>query len=139
MKSGDNIEQLFKDTFEHFESPVNPQVWTQVQNGIKITTGVTAPSVAKVAVGKIIASAFVGLTIDGSVWYFSSDDLTPPIANKENQTNAFPENSLKNSENKIPATSSTVPSPSKIGEETSPAPTLSQNTKSKNQQSKIIS
>ena len=35
MKNIDNIDKLFKEKFEHFESNVSPQVWSNIQSGIK--------------------------------------------------------------------------------------------------------
>ena len=136
MKPGENIEQLFKNTFEHFESPVNPQIWTHVQNGINAGSGVVAPSAAKLTIGKIIASAVIGgLMIAGSVWYFSSNDLTSPIPNTQNQTEVSSKNTLKNSENKIPATSFAT----EIQKGISQVPVSGLNTTTKVQQPTIIS
>lgn len=137
MKSGDNIEQLFKDKFEHFESPVNPQIWTHVQKGINAASEAGAASTAKFTVGKIITSVVVGgLTIAGSVWYFSSDDLTPPISNKQNQTTeVFSKSNLKNSENKLPVPLITE----EIQKEVSPIPVSDPSTTDKTHQPKISS
>ncbi|TAL60697.1 MAG: PKD domain-containing protein [Bacteroidetes bacterium] len=79
MKNSDNIEKLFKDTFEHFEADVNPKIWTNIQSGVNpiaigSVSGSAASVAAKFAVGKIVAGIVsVGL-ISGSILYFSSSN-----------------------------------------------------------------
>ena len=74
MKNTDNIEKLFKETFENFEADVNPSIWTNVQSGINSGAGSAASTVAKFAIGKIIAGAAVIAVVAGSVWYFSTSE-----------------------------------------------------------------
>jgi len=71
MKKTDNIEKLFKETFEHFEADVNPNVWANVQGGINSGIGSAAGTAAKFTIGKIIAGAAAVTVIAGSAWYFS--------------------------------------------------------------------
>lgn len=70
----ENIEKLFKETFEHFEADVNPNVWANVQSGMGSSVGSAASTAAKFAIGKIIAGAATVAVVAGSVWYFSSDN-----------------------------------------------------------------
>lgn len=82
MKNTDNIEKLFKETFENFETDVNPQAWANVQSGINSGAGSAASAAAKFAIGKIIAGAATAAVVAGSAWYF----LQP-----ENKTNSSPD------------------------------------------------
>lgn len=72
MKNSDNIEKLFKETFEHFEADVNPKIWTNVQSGIKSVSGGTASVAGKMAIGKIAAIGASVILAAGSIWYYSS-------------------------------------------------------------------
>ena len=74
MKNSNNIEQVFKETFEHFEAEVNPRVWSNVQNGINSVPGTASSAAAKFTIGKIMAGAVSVVLIGGSVWYFSSSN-----------------------------------------------------------------
>ena len=87
MKNSDNIEKLFKETFDRFEVDVNPNVWTNVQSGIKSVSGGSASAAAKFTIGKIIAGAASVAIIAGSVWYFASSDnkITPVVQNTQEQ------------------------------------------------------
>ncbi len=82
MKEFDpNIEQLFKDTFEHFEAEVNPDAWSNIQS--KVNQPASAPanaaSSASGASGGIggwftapvigITTAIVGIATVAIVWY----------------------------------------------------------------------
>ncbi|MFI5164883.1 MAG: PKD domain-containing protein, partial [Bacteroidia bacterium] len=98
MKNSDNIEKLFKDTFDRFEADVNPKVWTNVQSGIKSFPGGAASGAAKFAIGKIIAGAASVAVIAGSVWYFASSDnkVIPPAQNKQAQTETVPKEPVQN-------------------------------------------
>ena len=88
MKSPDNIEKLFKETFEHFEADVNPQVWTNVQAGINYGVGSAASTAAKFVIGKIIAGTAAMAVVAGSVWYFASseDKTNSQSSDKQNKT-----------------------------------------------------
>lgn len=74
MKSNDNIEKLFKDTFKDFETDVNPHVWNNIQSGLQSATGSAAATSAKFALGKIIAGIVAVAAVSGSIWYFTSSD-----------------------------------------------------------------
>ena len=88
MKQSDNIEKIFKESFEHFEADVNPNVWTHVQHGISSApSGGIASSAAKFTIGKIIAGAASVALITGSVWYFaSSENKSMSPSDTKNQT-----------------------------------------------------
>lgn len=79
MNKSENIEQLFKDSFEHFEADVNPKMWANIQSGIHtVGTGASAASAAaKFAVGKIIAGTAGVALITGGVWYFVTSGNQP--------------------------------------------------------------
>jgi gliding motility-associated-like protein len=89
MKQSDNIEQLFKQTFENFEADVNPKVWSNVQHGIhSAPAGGIASTAAKFTIGKIIAGVASVAAIAGSAWYFTSSDnkTISPASDRKNQT-----------------------------------------------------
>lgn len=92
MNQKDNIEKLFKETFEHFEADVDPKMWTTIQGGIKTVSGYTASSVSKFAIAKTIATITIGLAVVGSIWY---------VTRTEDKTSA----SLLTTQNKIEAES----------------------------------
>ncbi len=88
MQNQDNIEKLFKEKFEHFESDVNPNIWTNVQSGVHSGIGSAAGAAAKFAVGKIIAGAVALAGIAGSAWYFSHSENknNAPLSGNKNKT-----------------------------------------------------
>jgi len=87
MKNSENIEKLFKDTFENFEADVNPNVWTTIQSGMNASAGSAASTAVKFAIGKIIAGTAAVAVVAGSVWYFaSSNDKTISSSATKNQT-----------------------------------------------------
>ncbi|MBI4946365.1 MAG: gliding motility-associated C-terminal domain-containing protein [Bacteroidetes bacterium] len=90
MKNNDNVEQLFKEKFEHFEADVNPRVWSHVQHGINAApAGGVVSSAAKFTIGKIIVGTAFVAAIAGSIWYFTSSDDNKNISlssDKKNQT-----------------------------------------------------
>ncbi|MEK6616984.1 MAG: PKD domain-containing protein [Bacteroidota bacterium] len=97
MKNTENIEKLFKETFEHFEADVNPQVWANVQSGINSGVGNVVSTAAKFAIGKTIAGVASVALIAGSVWYFSSsDNKTISSSEKQNQTEPASKDISKN-------------------------------------------
>jgi len=71
MKNSDNIEKLFKETFDRFEADVNPQVWTNVQSGIQSVSGGSASVAAKFTIGKIFVGAASMAIIAGGILYFN--------------------------------------------------------------------
>jgi gliding motility-associated-like protein len=91
MKNEENIEKLFKETFDRFEADVNPQVWTNVQSGISSAAGGATSAAAKFALGKIIAGVASVAVITGSVWYFASSNnnsSSVPAKQDQEQTQA---------------------------------------------------
>lgn len=68
------VEQLFKEAFEHFEADVSPQVWANVQSGLSSVGGSAVSATANFAIGKIVAGVVAIAGIAGSVWYFSASD-----------------------------------------------------------------
>ncbi len=72
MKNAENIEKLFKETFEHFESDVNANAWANVQSGMSASAGSASGTAAKFVVGKFVAGAAALAIITASVLYFSS-------------------------------------------------------------------
>jgi len=111
MKNTENIEKLFKETFEHFEADVNPQVWATVQSGINSGLGGAASTAAKFAVGKIIAGAAAVAVVAGSVWYFASNNnskINSTSLNNKKQTEATSKDISQNilSENQLAENSS---------------------------------
>lgn len=111
MKNTENIEKLFKETFEHFEADVNPQVWTNVQNGINSGLGNAASSAVKFAIGKTIVPIAIGMAVvAGSVLYFSQSENKEKISfsDKQNKTEIALNETTQNiiSENKSEGNSS---------------------------------
>jgi gliding motility-associated-like protein len=53
MSNNSNIEEQFKNAFEHFEADVNPQVWTSIEQSLPAasTPSVDASSIVKGVVG----------------------------------------------------------------------------------------
>lgn len=98
MQNTDNIEKLFKDSFQNFEADVNPNVWSNVQSGISSSAGTVAWTAAKFALGKIIAGAVAVAGIAGSIWYFASND------NKNNSATPSAQNKTEIVSNVTPAT-----------------------------------
>lgn len=83
MKNQDNIEKKFKESFDRFEADVNPQVWTNVQAGIKSASGSAASAGSKLAIGKIIVGVTSAVVLSGSIWYFSSSSKKPVIIEEQ--------------------------------------------------------
>ncbi len=113
MKNSDNIEKLFKETFEHFEADVNPNAWANVQSGIKSLSGGSASTVAKITMGKIIAGAASVAIVAGSLWYFSSahNEAVLTAQNKPEQISAPATNASQNitAENQTSGTPNNTP------------------------------
>ena len=114
MEHREDIEQLFKSTFDNFESEVHPDAWMNIQNALNIPPAPGAGSVvnntsagAKVAAvsSKYIimaVTAIVGLT--ASVIYFSpADEAAENTPANEIKTveNALPVAAPAETENKI--------------------------------------
>lgn len=58
MKKDNNIEDLFKDSFENFEADVNPTVWKNVQTALK---GVGLGLLGKMLLNKLGSSAVISI------------------------------------------------------------------------------
>ena len=89
MKESGNIEKLFKDTFEHFEADVNPQVWTNVQGGMNAASGSAASAAAKFAIGKIVAGVAAVALVSAGIWYAASKEKvadSPVVVSEKQQT-----------------------------------------------------
>ncbi len=99
-----NIEKLFKDAFQHFETDVTPKAWATIQN--RISTGSSlSSSVGKLATGKIITAGVLVASMIGAISYFSYNyniDTTSPTENKINTPIAV----QNNNESARPVTSS---------------------------------
>ena len=98
-----NIEELFKSTFEHFESEVDPAVWQQIQSGI--SSGATSSSGLAGAAGKSVVKSVVkwvaavgvgGTLAVGSYVYFSEGNESNQVGNNEIH-------SIEKNETKAPA------------------------------------
>lgn len=75
MKNDNHIDEIFRNTFEHFEADVDPSVWTNVQQnigsggaGTSSASGSTGTGIAKSALLKVAASVLVTAGIAGSVY-----------------------------------------------------------------------
>src|ERR1051326_5269649 len=106
QNTDNNIEKLFKDTFQNFEADVNPNIWTNVQNRISSGAG-SAGAAAKFTLGKIIAGIATIGVIGSGIWYASTNknekknDLTSVSQNKtEIVSKPIEEKSIIHSENK---------------------------------------
>ncbi len=86
MRNTDNIEQFFKETFENFETDVNPQVWTNVQGSIGSAAGSGAAAGAQLALGKILAGVASVAVVAGSIWYVvaTQEDNSAPSGSNHN-------------------------------------------------------
>lgn len=89
-KDLNNIEDLFKNSFENFEADVNPNVWNNVAQNIgNASAGTSAAGASSVLSKSVLFYAAAGIvataTIVGSVYlYNSSEDKKLPInENKE--------------------------------------------------------
>ena len=83
MKNIDNIDKLFKEKFEHFESNVSPQVWSNIQSGIKPISNSVGSGTYKLSAGKIVAGFASLAIISGSIWYFTSKSNLDSIPTKQ--------------------------------------------------------
>jgi len=91
MKRTDNIEELFKETFDQFEADINPNVWNSIQGKMNSGSGTSSSQIgAKTGLGaaKIISGiAAVGLIL-GAVWFFSNQDANSSTNNKDKSETA---------------------------------------------------
>lgn len=87
MQNTDNIEKLFKETFQNFEADVTPQMWANIQNKLSSVTASAAEPALKFALGKVVAGVAATVGIAGSIWYFS-------VTENNVTENKVPENTL---------------------------------------------
>lgn len=87
MSQSENIETLFKETFDQFEADVNPTIWTGIQQGL--SSG-SASSTSMFSLGKVIGS--IGLIAVGiaaaSIWHLFSEkkEVVIPVLQNNNQS-----------------------------------------------------
>jgi gliding motility-associated-like protein len=122
----DDIEQLFKNTFDNYESDVNPDAWMNIQNGLNLQSAAHAGSSAnnvssgakltasssKLSLMSVIGTTAAIIGITATVIYFSSnneiaenkqadeiktDQSTSPVAVSANTENK----SLSEAENSV--------------------------------------
>ncbi len=100
MEYREDIEQLFKDSFENFQAEVHPDAWANIQNAILVAPA--APSSVAVKVGGasskfgagLIASTAAIVAITAAVIYFSMDEkknAEPVVAETVQVTEPQPE------------------------------------------------
>jgi len=101
MKEKDNIEKIFKETFEHFEAEVSSQVWSNIQNGIQPVTGSHGARASKFTIGKIALGAISIAIITGSFWYFisSRENSNGVVAEKQAQAILQPGSAVEDLKN----------------------------------------
>lgn len=80
MSNSNNIEDIFKKHFEHFEPEVNHRVWSTIKSKINPVVINTTTSVSSLTAGKILALVGIISVITSSVWYFSKKTSTSPIS-----------------------------------------------------------
>lgn len=76
MKKHNDIEQLFKDSFEHFEAPTKPELWSSIAQQIPAAGNVAAvstgiPILSKIGLGTLVVGAlsvvaYIGLKEEGA-------------------------------------------------------------------------
>ena len=88
MKDKDNIEELFKEGLQDFQSPVDSSVWQGVQSGLSAASGAAGAGGAVSVAGKMSVLAKAVITIAGaaavsiSVYYFTSEETSEKEASK---------------------------------------------------------
>lgn len=111
MKESNNIEQLFKETFEHFESDVNPKVWSNIQNHLNAPAGNGASSSGDAGtsagihfgIGKIAAVISALAVTAGTVWYVANQQEKTASSKKSETQNISAQNVQQNNEQVITA------------------------------------
>lgn len=78
MNDKENIEELFKEGFKDFQSPVDSSVWQGVQSGLSAAAGIGKMSVIAKAAITIAGAAAVSI----SVYYFTSEETSKKEASK---------------------------------------------------------
>ena len=84
MKEHKDIEQLFKDSFDHFEAPVRPELWSAVSQQLPgaVQTAASASSGLSVLTKTIIGLSAVGV-IATATYLSLADAETVPVAQVE--------------------------------------------------------
>lgn len=84
MKEHKDIEQLFKDSFDHFEAPVRPELWSSVSQQLPgaVQSAASATSGLSVLTKTIIGLSAVGV-IATATYLSVSDHDTVPVAQVE--------------------------------------------------------
>jgi|GEM_PF-1037811 len=89
-----DFEQVVKNTFEHFEADVNPQVWANIQQGLQGTppagqspAGSGASGIKAAAVlsktAAVITSGVVVVATGLTIWYFAGKNTeTQPVSSE---------------------------------------------------------
>ncbi|WP_027419717.1 T9SS type B sorting domain-containing protein [Crocinitomix catalasitica] len=80
MKDNFNIEELFKDKFDSFESEVSPDLWANIQQGINAPgAGTAAVSASKTGLSILAKTAIItgGLLTAGIAGYYFYPEETP--------------------------------------------------------------
>lgn len=70
MKDNLNIEELFQDKFNSFESEVSPDAWANIQQGMTAAAGTSAATGMSLLMKGVIAGGIVAATVT-SVYLFS--------------------------------------------------------------------
>lgn len=88
MKDKDNIEELFKEGLQDFQSPVDSSVWQGVQSGLSAASGAAGAGGAVSGAGKMSVLAKAVITIAGaaavsiSVYYLTTEETSEKEASK---------------------------------------------------------
>ena len=82
-----NFENIVKEAFENFEADVNPQAWTNIQQGLQVAPPApaqpsvpvssvikTASSISKLAVTYITVSAVILISVVGAFYYLNNNN-----------------------------------------------------------------
>lgn len=85
MGKKDNIEELLKETFEHFEADVNPKAWETIQSQLTLVSAASTSSsvAAKLGIAKLIGGVITAAAIAGAAIYFVVGGNKDTILNKD--------------------------------------------------------
>ncbi|MBL4667943.1 MAG: gliding motility-associated C-terminal domain-containing protein [Flavobacteriales bacterium] len=76
MKDGlENIDEIFKQTFDGFEANVDPSVWSNVQNSIGASTAASATVTASKSIALKIVAGIIAVGTIATGAYFVSDNF----------------------------------------------------------------
>lgn len=85
MNDKENIEELFKEGFKDFQSPVDSSVWQGVQSGLSAaagTGGVAAGTGKMSVIAKAAISIAGAAAVSISVYYFTAEETSKKEASK---------------------------------------------------------